>query len=93
MENKIIKMMLLFGGVSSEHEVSRVSAASVLEHINMDKYEIIKVGITWPFYPPLGNQRKMSERAGSGMSGGGGGGGGLGGGLGGMMGGMRGGRN
>ena len=46
MENKIIKMMLLFGGVSSEHEVSRVSAASVLEHINMDKYEIIKVGIT-----------------------------------------------
>ena len=46
MEKKIIKMMLLFGGVSSEHEVSRVSAASVLEHINMDKYEIIKVGIT-----------------------------------------------
>ena len=46
MDNKIIKMMLLFGGVSSEHEVSRVSAASVLEHINMDKYEIIKVGIT-----------------------------------------------
>ena len=43
---KKIKMMLLFGGVSSEHEVSRVSAASVLEHINADKYEITKVGIT-----------------------------------------------
>jgi hypothetical protein len=58
---------------------------------------IIKFGITWPFYPSLGTARKMSERAGSGMSGGGGGGrgggGGLGGGLGGMMGGMMGGRN
>ena len=45
-ETKKIKMMLIFGGVSSEHEVSRTSAASVLEHINRDKYEIIKVGIT-----------------------------------------------
>lgn len=40
------KLMLLFGGVSSEHEVSRTSAASVLEHINGEKYDIIKVGIT-----------------------------------------------
>ena len=55
---------------------------------------IFKFGITWPFYPTLGTQRKMSERAGAGMSGGGGGGGGgRGGGLGGMMGGMMGGRN
>ena len=54
---------------------------------------IFKFGITWPFYPSLGSQRKMSERAGSGMGGGGGSGGrgggfgGFGGGLGGMMGG------
>ena len=40
------KLMLLFGGVSSEHEISRTSAASVLEHINTDKYDVIKVGIT-----------------------------------------------
>ena len=40
------RLMLLFGGVSSEHEVSRTSAASVLEHIDADKYEVIKVGIT-----------------------------------------------
>ena len=39
-------LMVLFGGVSSEHEISRISAASVLEHINRDKYDIIKVGIT-----------------------------------------------
>jgi D-alanine-D-alanine ligase len=40
------KVMLIFGGVSSEHEVSRTSAASVLTHIDADKYEVIKVGIT-----------------------------------------------
>ena len=44
---------------------------------------IFKFGITWPFYPSLGTARKMSERAGSGMSGGGGGG------LGGMLGGRK----
>ena len=43
---KKIRMMLIFGGVSSEHEVSRTSAASVLHHIDEAKYEIIKVGIT-----------------------------------------------
>ena len=46
MEQKKKRLMLLFGGVSSEHEVSRVSASSVLEHINRDKYEVVKVGIT-----------------------------------------------
>ena len=51
---------------------------------------IFKVGIYWPFYPSLGSNRKMSERASSGLGGGGGssgGGGGLRGGLGNMMGG------
>lgn len=41
-----LKLMLLFGGVSSEHEISRTSAVSVLENINKDKYDVIKVGIT-----------------------------------------------
>ncbi|MDO4869055.1 MAG: D-alanine--D-alanine ligase family protein [Bacillota bacterium] len=40
------KVMILFGGVSSEHEVSRVSAASVLTHIDTDKYDVLKAGIT-----------------------------------------------
>lgn len=39
-------VMLLFGGVSSEHEVSRVSASSVLKNIDMDKYEVLTTGIT-----------------------------------------------
>jgi len=53
----------------------------------------VKIGIYWPFHPPHGNNRTLSERAGSGMSGGGGGslGGGLGGGLGGALGGALGG--
>ena len=46
MEQDKKKVMLIFGGVSSEHEVSRTSAASVLSHIDTAKYDIIKVGIT-----------------------------------------------
>ncbi len=37
---------VLFGGASSEHEVSRVSAAYVIENIPADKYNIICIGIT-----------------------------------------------
>ncbi len=49
---------------------------------------IIKFGIWWPFRPTMGTNRKMSERAGSGMGGGSGLGGGSGfGGMGGMLGG------
>lgn len=41
-----MKLLILFGGVSSEHEVSRASASSILTHINGEKYEIYTVGIT-----------------------------------------------
>lgn len=44
--DKKISLLILFGGMSSEHEVSRVSAASVLEHIDTGKYEINTIGIT-----------------------------------------------
>ena len=40
------KLLILFGGASSEHEVSCLSAASVLRHLDENKYEIYKVGIT-----------------------------------------------
>ncbi len=44
-------ILILFGGQSSEHEISRKSAASVLENINSEKNEILRVGIkqdgTW----------------------------------------------
>ena len=49
------KVCVLFGGVSSEHEVSLLSATSVIRNIPADQYEIIPVGITkkgrWLYYP------------------------------------------
>ena len=41
-----ISLVILFGGVSSEHEVSCVSAASILDHIDREKYHISTIGIT-----------------------------------------------
>lgn len=40
------KIAILFGGQSTEHDVSRVSATSVLKHIDVEKYEIYPIGIT-----------------------------------------------
>lgn len=39
-------LCVIFGGKSSEYEVSLRSAYSVLEHLNKEKYEIIRLGIT-----------------------------------------------
>ena len=39
-------VVLLFGGMSSEHEVSRVSAGTFVDNIDRSKYELITVGIT-----------------------------------------------
>lgn len=41
-----IRVALLFGGKSGEHEVSLRSAASVLKALNRRKYEVIPIGIT-----------------------------------------------
>jgi D-alanine-D-alanine ligase len=43
---KRIRLGLLFGGRSGEHEVSLTSAASVLKAIDPAKYEVIPIGIT-----------------------------------------------
>ena len=45
MEDKM-ELLILFGGVSSEHEISRLSTASVLNNINENKYNITQIGIT-----------------------------------------------
>ena len=37
---------ILFGGASSEHEISRLSASSIIKNISKEKYELILVGIT-----------------------------------------------
>lgn len=38
--------LILFGGVSSEHSISLMSAESILKNIPEDKYEVLKMGIT-----------------------------------------------
>lgn len=43
--SKSINLVLLYGGKSGEHEVSLVSAASVLRHLDADKYTIIPVAM------------------------------------------------
>lgn len=43
---KKIRVTVLFGGQSSEHEVSRVSAQCVLENIDKNRFEIQTIGIT-----------------------------------------------
>jgi D-alanine-D-alanine ligase len=41
-----IRVGILFGGRSGEHEVSLLSAASVLQAIDKEKYEVVPIGIT-----------------------------------------------
>ena len=43
---KKLRVGILFGGRSGEHEVSLLSAASVLHAIDQDKYEVVPIGIT-----------------------------------------------
>lgn len=66
------KIAVLFGGCSSEHEVSRVSAYSVIQNMPKDKYEIVRIGITkdgrWYLYTgpddkiPTGEWEQSSEK-------------------------------
>lgn len=41
-----IKVACLFGGCSSEYDVSLVSATSVIRNMDLEKYELYKIGIT-----------------------------------------------
>jgi D-alanine-D-alanine ligase len=44
--NQKIRLGILFGGRSGEHEVSLTSAASVMQALDPEKYEVIPIGIT-----------------------------------------------
>lgn len=50
-----LRVGVIFGGVSSEYEVSLKSAASVIRNIRSDKYEVVCIGITkkgrWLYFP------------------------------------------
>jgi len=45
-EKKRLRVGVLFGGRSGEHEVSLASAASVIRGLDLDKYEPVPIGIT-----------------------------------------------
>jgi D-alanine-D-alanine ligase len=42
---KKIRVAILFGGRSAEHEISLISARNIVEAINKEKYEIVSIGI------------------------------------------------
>ena len=48
------KIGVLFGGKSGEHEVSLLSATSVIEALDREKYDVVMIGITksgqWKLY-------------------------------------------
>lgn len=45
-DGKKLRVGVLFGGRSGEHEISLLSAASILRAINRAKYEVVPIGIT-----------------------------------------------
>ncbi len=45
-EKKRLRIGILFGGRSGEHEVSLISAASVISALDPEKYEAVPIGIT-----------------------------------------------
>lgn len=49
-----LNVIVVFGGVSSEHDISCISAASILRNTDAEKYQIYPVGITksgsWMLY-------------------------------------------
>lgn len=51
-----IRLGILFGGRSGEHDVSLTSAASVMQALDPEKYEIVPIGVTreggWRIGPP-----------------------------------------
>ena len=44
--NKRLRVGVIFGGRSGEHEVSLASAASVIRALDPEKYEAVPIGIT-----------------------------------------------
>ena len=45
MAKKKIKVGVLFGGKSAEHEVSLQSARNVIDALDKEKYEVVPIGI------------------------------------------------
>ena len=46
MASKRLKVAILFGGRSSEHEVSVVSAQAVMAALDADRFQAVPIGVT-----------------------------------------------
>ena len=57
---------VIFGGQSSEHEVSRNSATMMLRELDKEKYQVLPVGITkkgeWLIYNGPANGKNTAHR-------------------------------
>lgn len=42
----MLKLAVLFGGLSNEHSISCLSASSILKNADQSKYDLVPVGIT-----------------------------------------------
>ncbi len=62
---KKLKVGVIFGGVSSEHNVSKVSGSSVISNLNKEKYEILPIYIdkkgNWNTYEKDINEIKILD--------------------------------
>lgn len=52
----MIKLGVVYGGISTEHDVSKMSAQSVIENLNKEKYEIYQI-----YIDPNGKWYKVQE--------------------------------
>ncbi len=66
-KNKKLRIGILFGGRSGEHEISLRSAASILKAIDRRKYEIVPIGITRDgrWLPPVAAEHLLTGATGS----------------------------
>jgi D-alanine-D-alanine ligase len=68
---KKLRVGILFGGRSGEHEVSLLSAASILKAIDRKKFDVVPIGITKDgHWLAAGDARGLLEGDGSGWRGG-----------------------
>ena len=45
-EAKPVRVAVVYGGRSSEHSVSCISAGAIMEQLDPEKYEVVPIGIT-----------------------------------------------
>jgi D-alanine-D-alanine ligase len=58
-----LRLGLVFGGASPEHDVSLMSARGILEHLDSDRYDIVLVGVDRAGQPRLGGRELLDGGA------------------------------